>query len=556
MTIHCKTRKLVSKNLSSKGPDLGPCSIEQYVAKKDCFRFAPTNKTPVSWPHDDKTRPFMDDRYGAFDNALDNITRNALKEFGIRRCNTVVKKLTQRGFPAAEERTVIVLTVGTETDTTRWQEAVDCINEIINDAAAQVGETMGVELESPSQRYYDISSAISPGTSVHKLFLQIEHVVEAEVRKSCSGLWTSIAYHNRYNKFSGNVGSIAHWGEVETQLRRAIEAVPFEEEVEIALEVLPGFNIPSTAPSTAYSPTTSHHPKFESDIPPVPSLGASIGPQLSDTESGSLGAVVNFQPRGGGQPQTCFLTAYHVIASGDPTGRAVNDELGIGLDGRAVGQRIEIAYPACCDGEYTKDLLAKFAKEDTRPKRSYYANLVTLIEREGVIGEVIHASGLRHSSTGEKHHRMNWALVALHPPKDDVLNLPPTQFPHPCSNEFEFVFNYRIKPRKVISQTSEPVAFSWAGKVNGGTWGTAGRVNSMKRTVCWGDGVVSKEIEVIPFKGGFAEGGDDGSMVFNVKKEWVGMVVGSDSEYAGYITPAADIIADIEARTGGTITLV
>ena len=78
----------------------------------------------------------------------------------------------------------------------------------------------------------------------------------------------------------------------------------------------------------------------------------------------------------------------------------------------------------------------------------------------------------------------------------------------------------------------------------------------MKRTVCWGDGVVSKEVEVIPFKLEFAGGGDDGSMVFNVKKEWVGMVVGSDSEYAGYITPAADIIADIEARTGGIITLV
>ncbi|KFY00598.1 hypothetical protein O988_03221 [Pseudogymnoascus sp. VKM F-3808] len=83
-----------------------------------------------------------------------------------------------------------------------------------------------------------------------------------------------------------------------------------------------------------------------------------------------------------------------------------------------------------------------------------------------------------------------------------------------------------------------------------------GRVNSMKRTVCWGDGVVSKEVEVLPFGTQFAEGGDDGSMVFNLKKEWVGMVVGGDSEYAGYITPAADIIADIEERTGGTITLI
>lgn len=157
-------------------------------------------------------------------------------------------------------------------------------------------------------------------------------------------------------------GSMAHWGEVETQIRQAIEAVPFEEDVEISLEILPGFNVPSIRPSTAYTPTTNKHPRYL-DIEPVPTLGASISLQLSDTDSGSLGAVVNFQPRGGEEPQKCFLTSYRAVASGDPIGRAVNDELGIGLDGRAVRRRIEIAYPACCDGEYTKEQLAKYAKK-------------------------------------------------------------------------------------------------------------------------------------------------------------------------------------------------
>ncbi|OBT44039.1 hypothetical protein VE00_05649 [Pseudogymnoascus sp. WSF 3629] len=280
MGIRCKTKKVVSNTLSSKGPDPGPCSIEQYVAKKDRFRVAPGNKIPVSWPHDDKTRPFTD-RQGMFDDALEDSTIDALKKFGIECRRTDVKKLTQRGFPAAEERTVVIVTRETETDTTRWQEAVDYINEIIKDAAAQAGTTMGVELENSFERYYDISSAIRPGTSIHKSFLQIEHVVEAEVRKSCSGRWTSIAYHNRRHKFanSANIGfpsltgvvkqptvivfvtpgSVAHWGKVETQIRHAIEAVPFEEDVEIALEILPGFNVPSTGPSTAYTPTTSRH---------------------------------------------------------------------------------------------------------------------------------------------------------------------------------------------------------------------------------------------------------------------------------------------------------
>ncbi|OBT70669.1 hypothetical protein VF21_10319 [Pseudogymnoascus sp. 05NY08] len=295
MGIRCKTRKLVSNTSSSKDPDpklihlsaAGPCSIEQYVAKKDRFRVAPTNKIPVSWPHDDKTRSFTD-RQGVFDDALEDSTRDALKKFGIECRRTDVKKLTQRGFPEAEERTVVIQTRETQTDTTRWQEAVDCINEIINDAAAQAGTTMGVELESPYQWYYDISSAISPGTSIHKASLQIEHVVEAEVRKSCSGLWKSIAYHNRQHKLadSANIGfpsltgvvkptvivfvtpgSMAHWGEVEAQIRRAIEAIRFEGDVEIALEILPGFNTPSTRSSTEYTPTTSRHPKCLIPVP-------------------------------------------------------------------------------------------------------------------------------------------------------------------------------------------------------------------------------------------------------------------------------------------------
>ncbi|KAL5350771.1 hypothetical protein ACLOAV_004340 [Pseudogymnoascus australis] len=550
MGIRCMTRKLVSTYLSPGDLDLGPCSIEQYVAKKDPFRVAPTGKIPVSWPHDDKTHHFTGDRYTVFNEALED------------------------SFPAAEDQTVIFFTLDTETDTSRWQEAVDYIYEMVNEAAAKAGKTMGVELENPFNSCTDISSTICPGTSLYRSLLQIEPVVLAEVRKLCPGVWTSIAYHNRQNKFAVTVGvgiqqptvivyvmpgSLASWGEVEAHIRRAIEAVPVEEDVEIALDILPGFNNPSTAPSKAYTPTTSHHPRFQFDIPHVPILGASIGPQLSDTDSGSLGAIVNFHPRGGGEPRKCFLTAYHVIASGDPIGRAVNDEHGIGLDGRAVDRRIEIASPACCDGEHTKEKLAGFVKTSTNPKKSCYAELVAFIEREGVIGEVIHASGLRYSSAGDRRCRMDWALVALHPAKDGVLNLPPSasRFSHPYSDHEESPpYNYYTKPGDVISRSGELTAFSWAAKFDRGAWGTTGQVNGMKRTVCWGDGVVSKEVEVIPLEFSFAEGGDDGSMVFNAKKEWVGMVVGGDSEYAGYVTPAANIIADIEARTGGTITLV
>lgn len=221
----------------------------------------------------------------------------------------------------------------------------------------------------------------------------------------------------------------------------------------------------------------------------------------------------------------------------------------------AVTRRIEIAYPAPCDGDYTKESITKDARRDTEFRKSLCEDLAAFIEREGVIGEVIHASGLRYNSAGDRRLRMDWTLVAFHPHKDAVLNTAPTKFRW-HSNMSGLRVRNNGSGTNVISETDEPVAFSWAVEVDSGSWGMAGRVNSMKRTVCWGDGVVSKEIEVIPCHGSFEEGGDDGSMVFNVDEEWVGIVIGGDSEYAGYITPAADIIADIKARTGGTITLI
>jgi hypothetical protein len=138
-----------------------------------------------------------------------------------------------------------------------------------------------------------------------------------------------------------------------------------------------------------------------------------------------------------------------------------------------------------------------------------------------------------------------------------MLNSPPHQSVFKLERSTPELFKYDVNPGDVISHTGEPTPYSWAGKFGRTTEATAGRVNSMKRTVRWDDGTVSKEVEILPFHlYGFAMSGDEGSLVFNLEKEWVGMVVGGDCNYAGYITPVSDIIADIEAKTGGTITLV
>lgn len=542
--------------------------------KKDPFRVALTNKIPISWPYDSTPGASKSD---VVDEALQRKILEALKKFEIKFYSMTVQKLWQRGLPETGEDTIIIRT--RDTDTTHWQTAVNHIYGIgkkdaayadiirwgeatyyhfgmVRKAAARAGTRMGVEIQNPVRRYSDLSSPIMPGTAAHRCFSRIQPIAEAEVRRNCSNMCTSIAYHNRQHKVPTTdsikqptvivyvaPGSFAHWAVVEAHIQQAIEAIPFKEDVEIALEILPGFNIPS---ATGHA-TTTFHPQFQQGPVPAPTLSASIGPQLSTTDSGSIGALVNFQPRDG-EPQKCFLTAYHVVASGDPTGRAINDEFGIGLDGREVSQRIEVTYPARCD----------VAAPDQNRETASAADLGATTEKGCMIGEVIHASGLRHN---DRRRRMNWALVALYSSGcgDAVLNsLPPrSAFSMQCLENG--VLAYEIETGETISQTGKLEKNSWVGRsFLGMSRAIAGGLNSMERTVFWANGMVSREVEVLQVdaRKRFTEDRDVGLLVFNEARARVGMVVGADSGYAGYLTAAADIIADIEARTGGTITLI
>ncbi|ELR06122.1 hypothetical protein GMDG_01996 [Pseudogymnoascus destructans 20631-21] len=133
-----------------------------------------------------------------------------LKLFSIEWDWMCVQNLYQRGFPEAAED---ISMQTRDTDTTRWQEAVDYIYEMVKDAAAH--------------KFSDIDDIERPTVIVFVA-----------------------------------PGSLAHWAEVEAQIHQTIEAVPFEGDVEIALEILPSFNVPSTGPSTADTPTTSKHPRL------------------------------------------------------------------------------------------------------------------------------------------------------------------------------------------------------------------------------------------------------------------------------------------------------
>jgi hypothetical protein len=118
---------------------------------------------------------------------------------------------------------------------------------------------------------------------------------------------------------------------------------------------------------------------------------------------------------------------------------------------------------------------------------------------------------------------------------------------------------YNATSGDVITSIAKTFKLDVVLKIGRSSGTTVGEISEMRRKVEWGGGVVSHEIEVKSIASGkeFARPGDYGSMVDNLALEWVGMVVAADPfAEIGFLTPAHDIVDDIQARMGGTITLI
>ena len=165
------------------------------------------------------------------------------------------QKLLQTGFPDTAKDTLVIST--SNTDTTRWEEAANHIYDMVDKAAAPAGIKMEVEIQNPSEMYDDVSVLIRDD-NICRVLDMIESALTAEAKKNCRPSLTSIAYHCCKRRFPENredpgqptilifvdPGSIAVWGQIEERICRAIEEAPCPDNVEIALEILIGFNIP------------------------------------------------------------------------------------------------------------------------------------------------------------------------------------------------------------------------------------------------------------------------------------------------------------------------
>ncbi|ELR05087.1 hypothetical protein VC83_00172 [Pseudogymnoascus destructans] len=562
MGVICRKRKYASSSsFEDFDPITGACSVEKFAASKDAFRVAPTLKLPTPEPCDSKR---CSEKVRDITEMLFGDIIEAAETFGIS-CQTIeVYHMWQRGLPQTAKDTIILSTL--DIDTARWEAAANHILGMVEEVVVDI--KFRVEIRNPDLMYSDISMPIRDD-EVCKILKEIAPAIKAEVERSCPNLWTSIAYHSRrrydVHDDPGNATimlfiepkSVSLWGLIEERLQEAIESVQSARQFNISLEILPGFNIPAITPSEHMLKGSD---MYHDEIPASPENGASIGPRLSTTGSGSIGPVVYFKAHDKAERQKGILTCHHVISSGDPQGRRNNDKFGIGLDGRKTNRRININWPSRQDIDYTTQQLKEYiasGKDKSNESASTLASITQRFTPTSSIGHVAYSSGMR---LNQDQTRMDWAFIALISPGpgDAMENMLPPRSAFDLQFKVPDFKDYKVAPGDRMSNIHELIPKSWVGKKGRTSGATAGRVGEMKRTVQWRNGMESEEFEAFSHKSGreFAQPGDSGSMVFDLQGGWVGMVIGMDSrEDCGYVTSAHELIADIEAKTKGKITL-
>ncbi|OBT68454.1 hypothetical protein VE03_02945 [Pseudogymnoascus sp. 23342-1-I1] len=559
------TRKFIPEQDSELfDPETGNCSIEYFNACKDPYRVSGDKTPPVSWPwfsyKSSEAGNLLSDQ-------LSESIRDVLVRHKIRPGMIGNYKFAPRHTPHDAKETMFIRTQ--DDFDVSWQKAASEIYYgIVEPAATAAGIQMGVEIQNYEKMYSDASYFIEDDATIHSIS-RIQPYVLGAVMEHCPAKWTSIAYHHRERqRYEGETrvtaiiyvkpGKTHAWGELEEKIVSAIQSATFPEEIDIAVEILPGrISLSQQSPQdpTLRSPEGPLEYHSLSCLPLIPSIGSSIAPSDCTDAAGSLGPVVSYRAAGTEEFKKCFLTCYNVIATGDLAGKQTNDILGIGLRGRQVDYQIDIEYPAKYDAINTREFHKSITDGGRESGREQSIERLDVIAARGPLGQVRFASGYRLTDT---NHRMDWALVELVDPTLLVQNLIPAE---EGSREKNFRGVYMMDPIKkgdTVQVTSNCLDSTWYGKVGRTSRCTGGVQGRIKRAIRWDDGTVSHEYEFRTKHSydRFALLGDAGSLVLNVKKEWAGMIFAVEKTSGiGFVTPAFELLRDIEETTGGTITL-
>ncbi|KAL2062108.1 hypothetical protein VTL71DRAFT_6374 [Oculimacula yallundae] len=470
-----------------------------------------------------------------------------------------------------------------------WQLAVDEI-QALTDATIQehrqieredstshpeseTHDPIRVELRNSKLMFKDTSFPVLPGTPAHSAFLRIEDIVMQEAESLCrSGDLTSITWVLRgacYIREELRIptvlvkirpGARGRWRDIEKQLQKSVDDV-LEGDVTlnvdlpwgVSVELVPGFLSPDV--SSGDEELDLYRPFPAGDIELPPRRGKGIGVRGSQKPV-SLGPWVTFE-NWKREVVKGFLTANLGVGSADSQDvdkKKEKDDSNASQGRKEDLGNIIIDYPAPMDVEFSIELFQRDLDRGFRitQNQTNISTISKLVEAGG-LGTVLHSSG-KHGKN-EKEHRMDWSFVRLHNPENFGSNMTASELAVNQGYLMDGKIGYDFPNERIATIASSPSPGSWMIKYGRASLTTAGVVNSIPGACYWrasnshGAIIKTREIHVMNCNtntGVMMRPGDEGCMLYNEKKEWVGFGMAVDGfDESAFVTPAREIVEDI-----------
>ncbi|KAK2788542.1 hypothetical protein FQN52_006655 [Onygenales sp. PD_12] len=523
----------------------GEIPIEKWLAAKDKFRATATG-VPMPFPFQTGQSP--SELHDIYDLHVQPLLRSTLVDYGVSPSIARLEYRYPRHHESAGINTLDITTANESPDA--WRAAANAVLGLFwQHGAKATFPTLQVEIRNPDKMYCDVSRPLPDDPKLLDILTGIQQEVRNFVMTEMGRIWTSIAYHQRVNRFSGTgsptiivfctPGSRFNFDRAEERLVEMLANVP----IEIQLEILPGEII---------SGHGGGPPTFLEDITAKPLNGASVGIADKPNEAGTLGgwAFLNLPDR---RQVKCALTCYHVIRSADTSVTQRTDSGGI-LLGASLDQ-VHVEYPAAYDAKFTRRQLQKNTQNQHNQNQLQLLN--TLLATPS-IGKVILASGYRmkHDQRLNLQQRLDWALIET--PDTFTANKPPprsllvgSRIPLPHEPTYQQNEDSKVRQFGAFKKGD------WVVKIGRTSGPTAGEINRIQRDINWAHlGTTSSEWEIIPHHNGdFAEPGDSGSIIMNARGEMIGLLFAVDPQASrwdfGFFTPIQLIQEDIKRLTNG-----
>ena len=465
-------------------------------------------------------------------------------------------------------------------ESSSWTVCAQGIEQLFwTNGAKHYAQNIQVEIRNPKRMYCDVSRALPNDKDLARGLEAVQPEVAKCIERMIPALWSSIAYHWRANLIAAQSeetspgkptiivfckpGSSYNFEMAETLLMGLLAGM---ESHEVYVEFLPG-KVMDCRPA----PTDPSKPVRLRNFTAKPRNGASISPKGNADSIGTLGGWVRLRFDGPEKKTIkCAMTCYHVI---QPRNIDIRQSTDLGIIHEKKHGHDDVMYPAPRDVKFTV-----FDDKKNDNTEEQYAMLNHAKRHPTSIGKVLYASGFREVWTGERHHRVDWALIespstfttnlptphdGFRPKKDDGdkyedddrFPRPPDEMPDNPGKAYEETVTKEVRNSLPRDKVAEGGLVFMSGRTTEHTWG---EINKLRQNVSWGEypkNVKTDEWEIISKYEDPVGPGDSGSFVTNEKGKLMGLIfaqqTGSGEYTNAYMTTFDDINDDVTRITKG-----